>query len=406
MHNKLTTLACVLLLVAATHAAAQTRAQILQPLAPTPGPAPATLHTGASFYVPATPATIRWGYLPAAAAAPILTVPSGAVITFDTLSHEGLLEDQGRNPAAFFARFGVPRANVLDDAVAIARSPIPHDFQQDGPHIVLGPVAIQGAEPGDVLKIEYLAFTPRVPYGVISNRHGKGALPGEFPEGPAPAPTADAAHPDDFHNVSTFVALNPATGQLTLRGAPAHFPAAPFLGTVGVTPAAQQATNSIPPGDFGGNLDIRYLTAGSALYLPIQVRGAGLFVSDPHFAQGNGEVALTAVEGSLRATLRVTVLKPGAPGYPTRSPLTGPFAETLDFWICTGLDPDLNEATRKAVRAAVAYLAENHGMSRAAALAYLSAAADFDLSQVVDRTRGVHVLIRKRDFPPPASANK
>ena len=178
-----------------------------------------------------------------------------------------------------------------------------------------------------------------------------------------------------------------------------HFPAAPFLGTVGVTPAAQQATNSIPPGDFGGNLDIRYLTQGSTLYLPVQVRGAGLFVSDPHFAQGNGEVALTAVEGSLRATLRVTVLKPGAPGYPTHSVLTGPFAETPDYWICIGLDPDLNEATRKAVRAAIAYLAENHNLSRAVAFAYLSAAADFEISQVVDRTRGVHVLIRKRDFP-------
>ena len=373
-------------------------AQVLQPAASKAGPAPAGLGTGAAFYVPVTAETTRWGYLPAADAKPVLTIPSGAVVTFDTVSHEGLLEDQGRDPAKFFALFGVPRSEVLDDAEAIATSALAHDFARDGPHIVVGPVAVAGAEPGDVLKIEYLAFSPRVPYGVVSNRHGKGALPGEFPEGPAPDAGASAAHPEGYRNVSTFVKLSGGLGEIALPGGGyVHFPAAPFLGTVGVTPAAQEATNSIPPGTFGGNLDIRYLTAGSTLYLPVQVAGAGLFVSDPHFAQGNGEVALTAVEGSLRATLRVTVLKRGS-GMPMKGGLTGPFAETPDYWICIGLDPDLNEAMKKAVRAAIGYLAENHGMSRATALAYLSAAADFEVSQVVDRTRGVHVLIRKKDF--------
>lgn len=375
-------------------------AQMLQPAATKAGPAPAGLGTGAAFYVPVTAETTRWGYLPAADAKPVLTIPSGAVVTFDTVSHEGMLEDQGRDPAKFFARFGVSRDAVLNDAEAIATSPVPHDFAKDGPHIVVGPVAVAGAEPGDVLEIDYLAFAPRVPYGVVSNRHGKGALPGEFPEGPAPDTGASAAHPEGYENVSTFVKLSGGMGEIAQPGGGSvHFPAMPFLGTVGVTPAGQIATNSIPPGDFGGNLDIRYLTAGSTLYLPVEVAGAGLFVSDPHFAQGNGEVALTAVEGSLRATMRVTVLKHGS-GKPMAGGLTGPFAETPAYWICIGLDPDLNEAMKKAVRAGVSYLAENHGMSRATALAYLSAAADFEVSQVVDRTKGVHVLIRKRDFLP------
>jgi acetamidase/formamidase len=388
-----------------TMAAAQ-QPGVLQPLAADPGRAPATLNTGAAYYVPATLHTIRWGYLPAANSAPILTVPSGSVLTFDTLSHEGLLEDQGRDPVRFFGGFGVPAAQVLTDGVAITRSTLAHDFNNDGPHIVIGPVAIEGAQPGDLLRIDFLTFTPRVPYGVISNRHGKGALPGEFPETPAPAADASAVHPERFHNNSHFVRLRTVNGKLVCSlpaadGRSIDFPAAPFLGTVGLAPASPARTNSIPPDIYGGNLDIRYLTAGSTLYLPVQTAGAKLFVSDPHFAQGNGEVALTAVEGSLRATLRVTVLKFGQPGYPSARRITSPFAETPDYWIAIGLDPDLNEAMKKAVRNAVDYLSLNHRLTRAEALAYLSAATDFEVSQAVDRTKGVHALIRKRDFPTP-----
>jgi acetamidase/formamidase len=376
---------------------------ILQALAASPGPAPSTLHTGAAYYVPATPDTIRWGYLPNAQTAPILTVSSGSIVTFDTLSHEGLLEDQGRDPVHFFAGFGVPPAEVLRDGESIATSTLAHDFFKDGPHIVIGPVAIADAEPGDLLKIEYLSFAPRVPYGVISNRHGKGALPGEFPESAEPATDADAAHPAEYHNDSRFVRLHRSHGRLvcslpTGQGGAIEFTAAPFLGTVGVAPASTERENSIPPSVYGGNLDIRYLTAGATLYLPVQVSGGKLFVADPHFAQGDGEVSLTAVEGSLRATMRITVLKRGTADYPFARPLQGPFAETREYWLPIGLDPDLNEAMKKAVRSAVDYLSENHQMTRAAALAYLSAAANFEISQVVDKTKGVHGLIRKSDF--------
>jgi len=399
-----------LLPLALLASAAAQQPAILQPLTTTPGRAPATLHTGAAFYIPATLKTIRWGYLPAANSAPILTVPSGSVLTFDTLSHEGLLEDQGRDPIRFFGGFGVPAAQVLTDAIAITHSTLAHDFASDGPHIVIGPIEVDTAQPGDLLRIDFLSFTPRVPYGVISNRHGKGALPGEFPETPASAADAGAAHPERFHNNSQFVRLRTRNGKLlcslpTADGHTVDFAAAPFLGTVGLAPASSGKTSSIPPAAYGGNLDIRYLTAGTTLYLPVQTPGAKLFVSDPHFAQGNGEVALTAVEGSLRATLRVTVLKFGHPGYPSARPITTPFAETPDYWIPIGLDPDLNEAMKKAVRNAVDYLSLNHHLTRAAALAYLSAATDFEVSQVVDHTKGVHALIRKRDFPGNSTKN-
>jgi acetamidase/formamidase len=122
------------------------------------------------------------------------------------------------------------------------------------------------------------------------------------------------------------------------------------------------------------------------------------FLADPHFAQGNGEVALTAIEGSLRTTLRLTVLKLGDQAIPASGKLAGPFAETPDYWIAIGLDPDLNEAMKKSTREAVRFLSEKLGVDRATALAYLSAAADFEVSQVVDKTKGVHGLIRKKDF--------
>jgi len=380
--------------------AAQT--SILQPLADKPV-AGSAVKLKSDFYVPATPDTIRWGYLPDNAAKPVVTVRSGSTVTFDTVSHEGILEDQGRDPVKYFGGFGVPPDQVLNDAKAIAASSLAHDFAKDGPHVVMGPVALENAQPGDVLKVEMISLAPRVPYGVISNRHGKGALPGEFPENADPQPGASAANPQLYNNVSKFVPIKLIDGKwygvlAAGQGKEAHISVAPFMGTMGVAPNVSGKPNSIPPGDYGGNLDIHDLTAGATLYLPVQVPGAMFFIADPHFAQGNGEVALTAIEGSLRTTLRFTVLKAGDPAIPGNGKLTGPFAETSDYWIAIGLDPDLNEAMKKATREAVRFLSEKLGMDRATAFAYVSAAANFEVSQVVDRTKGIHALIRKKDF--------
>jgi acetamidase/formamidase len=375
---------------------------ILQPLGDKPVNGSA-VKLKSDFYVPVTPDAIRWGYLPDNAAKAIVTVPSGATVTFDTLSHEGILEDQGRDPEKYFGGFGVGSTQVLNDAKAIAASSLTHDFAKDGPHVVMGPVAVDDAQPGDVLKVEMISLVPRVPYGIISNRHGKGALPGEFPENADPQPGAGASSPQLYNNVSKFVPIKLIDGKWygilpAAAGKEVHIPVAPFMGTMGVAPNVSGKPNSIPPGDYGGNLDIHYLTAGATLYLPVQVPGAMFFIADPHFAQGNGEVSLTAIEGSLRTTLRFTVLKAGDPAIPGKGKLTGPFAETPDYWIAIGLDPDLNEAMKKATREAVRFLSERLGLDRATAFAYLSAATDFEVSQVVDRTKGIHALIRKKDF--------
>jgi acetamidase/formamidase len=377
----------------------------LQPLADQPGKIAIKGLRGKVYYVPSTPATIKWGYLPNANDQPLLTIPSGATVVFDTLSHEGLMEDQGRNALAYFGAHGVPAQQVLTDAIAITQSALPHDFSKDGPHIITGPVAVAGAMPGDVLKVEVLAVTPRVPYGVISNRHGKGALPGEFPEGPKPEADASAAEPEKYHNVSVFTPIRKTRngrweGVLkNARGETVSFPTAPFMGVMGVAAATEEPVHSVPPGVYGGNMDVKDLGAGTIVYLPVFVPGANFYTGDPHMAQANGEVALTALEHSMRATFRLTLLKQGDPRIPSASgSLQKPFGETPAYWIAIGLNPDLDEAMKDAVREAMRFLHEKLGMDRAVALAYMSAATDFNVSQVVDRTKGIHALIRKRDF--------
>jgi acetamidase/formamidase len=332
-------------------------------------------------------------------------VPSGAIVVFDTLSHEGLLEDQGRDAKKYFMSKGISERLVLKDAIAITRSSIPHDFAKDGPHIITGPVAIEGAQPGDVLKVEILAVTPRVPYGVISNRHGKGALPSEFPEGEKPEADASAEHPEKFHNMSVFTPIRKNQHgawegvMQNSRGEAVRFPTAPFMGVMGVAAATDELVHSVPPGVFGGNMDVKDLGVGTIVYLPVFVSGANFYTGDPHMVQANGEVALTALEHSMRATFKLTLLKKGDSRIPSASgSLDKPFGETRDYWIAIGLNPDLDEAMKDAVREAMRFLTEKLGMDRAIALAYMSAATDFNVSQVVDRTKGIHALIRKRDF--------
>ena len=377
----------------------------LQPLADKPGRIvlPGTQHE--VYYVPSTVDTIQWGYLPNAATKPVLSVPSGATIVFDTLSHEGMVEDQGRNPVKYFGSKGIPANMVLKDAIAITGSNMAHDFAKDGPHIVTGPVEIQGAEPGDVLKVELLSAVPRVPYGVVSNRHGKGALPGEFPETPKPLANASAANPEAYHNVSVFTPIRRGKDgkwegvMKTKDGTEVIFPTAPFMGTMGVAAATTAKVHSVPPGLHGGNMDINDLGVGTTVYFPVLVKGANFYTGDPHMVQGDGEVALTALEHSMRPTFRITLLKKGDKAIPSSSGSLGrPMGETPDHWVTIGLNPDLDEAMKDAVRESIRFLTEVLGMDRATAYAYLSAASDFQVSQVVDGTKGVHGMIRKSDF--------
>jgi acetamidase/formamidase len=407
---------------------------------PTKAPASAypkeILHPGkgpihGKHYLPSLPEQVRWGYVPALGADPALRIRSGETVTIDSISHEGILEDQGRDPAAFFGEHGVPADQVLEDAVVVARDydRTVRNFDTDGPHIITGPVHVEGAEPGDVLKIEMLSLLPRVPYGVISSRHGKGSLARQAGGGP-PAGITEAeimppvatdgratGDPEQYGNVSQFTPVGRSrggpTGVLPVGSSGRlAFPLRPHMGTVGVaftsadTLTAPQL-NSIPPTLGGGNIDINLLGKDATFYVPVFAEGALFFTGDPHFAMGNGEVSLTAMEGSLRTTFRLTVCKKGSDDAPSVA-FHYPFAETPDAWVAVGLsDPDgsqggqgndLNIAMRRAVVNALTFLQDDLGMDRAVAYAYLSAAANFEVSQVVDRTVGVHGVIQKGHF--------
>ncbi|WP_062524926.1 acetamidase/formamidase family protein [Demequina rhizosphaerae] len=352
-----------------------------------------TLQPGArvddAVYLPAEPGAVRWGRLPKRGDAPVLTVDPGTALTVDTVSHEGLLPDQGSDPAAFFGGHGVDREDVLEDAIAIAaagaRGP------DDGPHVVTGPVEVRGARPGDLLAITLLDATPRVDYGVISNRHGRGALPGEMPAGPADVSVFTPISPDEHGEWRGRLPLTEG-GERAVS-----FPLAPFLGIMGVATDTAEAAHSVPPGPHGGNIDIRHLTAGATLHIPVQVPGALAYVGDPHFAQGNGEVALTALEASLRVRIRLDVLD-ASEAAREFGDLATPLAADATHLMPTGLDADLDEAMRACVRQAIALLGARYGMAPHLAYAYLSAATDFEISQVVDLVTGVHARIRRADF--------
>lgn len=361
---------------------------------------------GRGAFVPSTTGAVVWGRLPNRDSVAVAVVDSGSVVTVDTVSHEGILEDQGKDPRGFFGGFGIPARDVLDDAVRIAAG-TPHDGPD--PHVVTGPVAVRGALPGHVLKIEVLDLALRVRYGVVSNRHNRGALPERFPQEWEGVP-ALARYFNVGGNISVFASVEQHRGQLFGRlhgNVSPRFPLAPFMGVMGVARDTSALVDSVPPTDAGGNLDINDLGAGATLYLPVQVPGALFFAGDPHMAQGDGEVALTAMEGSLRGTFRLTAVPPG--GRAPRAAFDYPFAETPRHWIPIGLsDPDgpeggaqqtsLDLAMKTAVSNALAFLTGDLGLDGPLAYAYLSAAADFQISQVVDRTTGVHALIRKSDL--------
>src|SRR5690606_39576644 len=138
-----------------------------------------------------------------------------------------------------------------------------HDVSKEGPHVVIGPVAIEGAEAGDVLKVEILAVESRVPYGVISNRHGKGALPGEYPKTSAQA-DASAEHPERYGNLSIFTPIergyNWYVGVLDGgEGRKVKFALQHFMGIMGVAADTDQPVHSVPPAHYGGNVDVNDL---------------------------------------------------------------------------------------------------------------------------------------------------
>ncbi len=247
-----------------------------------------------------------------------------------------------------------------------------------GHHTLTGPVHVNGAEPGDMLQIEILDIVPGS-YGFNLNPETSfvklGLLPEDFPKGRL-----------------NWYRVNPV--KMNFEFLPGiEIPVKPFPGTIGVQLPDKGSWSNVPPGKHGGNMDNKELVAGTVLYLPVHIPGAGLKTGDAHYAQGDGEVNLNALEGYFKnITLRITVRKD------LKGIVQEPFASTPTHWIAMGFHTDMLESTKMAVRNAIKFLTKRYGMSDIDAYAFCSMGVDLHVTQVVDLAKGIHAMIPKSCF--------
>jgi acetamidase/formamidase len=236
------------------------------------------------------------------------------------------------------------------------------DFSRVNP--VTGPVFVKGAQPGDVLEVEILSLRPR-DWGWTAIIPGFGLLADEFPE--------------PWLRISTI-----ANGVAFLDDV--ELPFEPFPGTIGVAPAEPGEHSIVPPSRWGGNMDIKHLRAGTRLLLPVGVEGALFSVGDTHAAMGDGEVCGTAVEAPMDIAVRLGVRRDLTIAAPQYVVAPGELARTEPggYHVCTGVAPDLMEATREATRAAIAHIVERRGGTVQEAYALASVACDLRIHEVVD----------------------
>ena len=242
------------------------------------------------------------------------------------------------------------------------------DISFDPVHPLTGPVAVEGAEPGDVLEVELLDLQHK----------GWGYtlfFPGEMELG---------LLPEDFDEPGLHI--------WDLQGDVGHFvdgievPLDPFPGVIGVAPGEDGEIGTLPPRSTGGNMDIKHLTADSTLYLPVEVEGGLFSTADCHAAQGDGEVCVTGIEAPMFVTARFDVRSDKAieqPQFETPGPFT-PTGVDEPMYATSGIDPDLMEATKRAVRYMIDHLHEERGLTRGEAYMLCSAAVDLKINEVVD----------------------
>jgi acetamidase/formamidase len=353
---------------------------------------------GDRYYLASTPQTVYRGYFPRNAP-PALTVPSGAIVTIDTLSHQGLNSRMSCTPSAgdlspsvcamttaqdpitMQTQAGVPASEVLPDATDVFYN-LSYETRTKtgGGHVLTGPIYVEGAEPGDTLEARIMKVDARVPWGWNTQGPG-GALPG-------------------YLSASTRKLIR-ISGNLALFSKDIQIPLKPFQGIMAVAPAdsfkspisseaALGYVGSRPPGPMGGNMDLNDLGVATSVYFPVFQYGAQFFTGDPHQVQGNGEVSGTALEQSNQVTIQFIVHKQGG--------LAGPRAETPTHYIFMGIDTDHDVASRLALRDALDFLRADKGMSGADAMGFASLAVDLNIAESVDFTNLVMARVPKRFF--------
>jgi acetamidase/formamidase len=238
-------------------------------------------------------------------------------------------------------------------------------FDFDTIYNLSGPVWVNGAAPGDTLQIEVLELTPGS-WGWTAFLPGLGLLAEDFPDG----------------YVRTF---DLTTGPATTLVPGVEIPLAPFLGVLGNHPGEPRRQLPFPPHGGGGNMDNRHLTAGVTVWLPVLAEGALFSCGDPHAAQGDGEVCVTAIECPMTASLRFTLHKQASSAPSFRVPAAAVSQKDAAGYHATmGIDPDLMTGAKKATRAMIDWLCAEHGLTREDAYILCSAAGDLKILEIVD----------------------
>jgi acetamidase/formamidase len=310
----------------------------------------AILPNGKKVHVlPATLETTQWGWFDNAQP-PVLRVKSGDTIVLETMMHS-------HNQI-------VPGTTI--EQIKKSRT----DFPGRGPHTLTGPIYIEEAQPGDVLKVTLNKIVPRA-YATNFNVPGLfGQFPNVYQDGQVKYLYLDLEKMQTEFLPGVIIPLKP------------------FPGTLGVARKEPGRYSSVPPGEFAGNMDIRDFVVGTSLYVPVHVPGALLWTGDSHAGQGNGEVNLTAIETAYKElNITVEVIK--------GKPLDFPRIETPKSWITMGFDADLNKAWDQAKAQTIKFIAEDRKISPEQAAKLMSTESDCRVSQVVNIKKGIHCLTPK-----------
>jgi acetamidase/formamidase len=304
---------------------------------------------GKVHLLPATLETTQWGWFDNAQP-PVLRIESGDTVVLETMMHSHNQVVPGR---------------TIEEIKKLRT-----DFPGRGPHTITGPIYVNGAEPGDVLKVHLNKIVPRA-YATNFN------VPGMFGEFPKLYPDGQVRY--------MYLDLDRMETEF-LPGV--YVPIKPFPGTTGVARKEPGRYSTVPPGEYAGNMDIRDFTEGATLYVPVWVKGALFWTGDSHAGQGNGEVNLTAIETAYKEfNVTLTVLKD--------MKLDWPRIETPTHWITMGFHQDLNLAWNKALEETQKLLGEQRKLSPAQAAAIMPLISDCRVSQVVNIKKGIHCLTPK-----------
>ena len=334
MSTVVTTLAAVAAISSASYLQAQSEAL------------PGKKLPGKFHLLPATLETTQWGWFNNAQP-PVLRVDSGDTIMIETMMHSHNQVVPGR---------------TIEEIKKLRT-----DHPGRGPHTLTGPIYVNGAEPGDVLKVRLNKIVPRA-YATNFNVPGMfGQFPKDYQDG-----QVKYLYLDLVRKVTEFL--------------PGVFvPLKPFPGTLGVARKEPGQYSSVPPGEYAGNMDIRDFVEGTTLYVPVHVPGALLWTGDSHAAQGNGEVNLTALETAYRElNVTVEVVK--------NLKLDMPRIETPKSWITMGFDADLNKALDVVTEQTVKLLSTQRKVSADDAAKLMARVSDCRVSQVVNIKKGIHCL--------------